>query len=261
MDTAAFAAIRLLQLTSALSQKGDDSMMLIKEECADLLDEAESMINGDDNACCPPNSKFALGAAMQVARRVMSRLPSGGAAPSSVGTADDSQKQVLPCAAATTSAMECPSQSEALRLRRTNKRSAFVLSAHIDASNGEEITRRACDAELGAIKAALAEIGRKATSMRSQVKSSDSAVSSHVKKLAGVVQNVTDADRKLQSIEASATSGGSLGKLLKQVPVVGPTILAPIASLIVQMLWLALVVIATLCTLSAMLVVPKAPSV
>lgn len=221
MDHHAFAAGRILQLVSAW----DDSTCprrkeVLYDEIRDMLDGVTSMPGcGSEKV----TSAFALSAATQVARRKLG-----------CSDAFDAPKELV--------AAPKPTQPE--------KSAGPKRNADSEVQN----SRKAHDAELSAIREILGHIRSKATDLRSQVKHGEALVTHHVEKVSGVVQGVSDADRRL-STHAKSSAGAAV-RLVLAVPVVGP-LLAPVAGMVVQVLLLLLVVGTTLATITVMIFVAK----
>lgn len=230
MDRHAYACGRLLQLYVAFSSAtNDDDKSNIREECVELLDSLGQL----PTAVSATSAVALTSTARHVKAAVQPPPPPGAPSP------------VVP-------ESEAPaSQTQQEAKRRTNKHTDKETEVEVDVSAER-------DKELEAIRRLLAAMRDKAGNVNATVKASDDAVSAHAQNLARVARNVQDADRKLQTLEHGGARKGTFAHLLSRVPVVGPTILAPMAAIIMQAVWLAMAVGLTVMCVGAMLVLPKA---
>jgi hypothetical protein len=221
MDHHAFAAGRILQLVGAWEDSTNVSRKdRLAQEIEDILEGIASLPGcGIERS----TSRYALSAASNVAQRKLRR----------------SVSETKPMQTTATATVAPPKSTV------ENKQTPREV-----ASDG----RKAHEVELVAIREILGNIRSKATDLRSQVKHGDALVTNHFQKLAGVVQGVSDADRRLAAHERSSSSPAV--RLVLSIPVVGP-LLAPIAGILIQVMVMLFVVGTTLVTIAAMIFVRK----
>lgn len=222
-DEAAFTSARILALALAASRGNGDARADLEDLLAGIAAERELEAALLDSPC------FEVALARAEAALGPSSIvrPSAAASPTTEPTAPHSNAQ-------------------------TRKRQETSSSAPA----GESDERQK---ELDRIAKVVSALRTKAESIGSQVRSSSGSVDSVAHTLSSVVQRVSSASAQLQNIDGAKRT--QLEMWLRRVPVVGPTVLAPMAGVILRVLLLAFVVALTVFTVLAVLLLPRGRTV